>query len=459
MSLRSDMIPSVHDYPTDHSFHLLTRETAIITIMRNKNSRLSNVLTIQRLTQLAAAGATAKGVYDTVHTVYKTYHNRNARTIVVPGSADFWGQLLQDLTPHIVEDIRDHTAFVDYKKTKTPNAVMFSPSMGASFTVNLHGHKIKASLEQAPQSSRGSRSERLARSSPGDAYNSSAAFLTFHMRTEAAENAVRAFITTARKNAHLAETRIYSVTAYGNMSSARTPVRPPSSVILPGDTMGELLRDVDDFIENESYYIEHGLPYHRGYMLEGPPGTGKTSLIEAVAVHTARSLYTLALASFPNDSELQEAMAALPENAILVIEDIDTTRNASHNREVNKDPSNAGVTLGGLLNALDGLATPPGLITFMTTNAAEKLDPALLRNGRTDYHLHLGYLTQEHFDKMWAFYGDDATPAPTLPNNFLVPATVTEFAKQARTDKPLFKRLIREHFNKLAEAQEKEENK
>lgn len=426
--------------------------------MRNKNSRFSNVLTLQRLTQLAAAGATVKGVYDTAHVVYKKYHDRNARTIVVPGNTDFWTQLLQDLSPRIVEDIRDHTAFVDHKKDKGSNAVMFAPSTGADFSVNLQGHKVRVSLEQALRAERSSRGGRPVRSAPvGSAYNSAAASLTFHMRSEAAENAVRAFINTSRKNANLAETRIYSVTAYGNMSSSRTPVRPPVSVILPGDMMGELLHDVDDFIANESYYIEHGLPYHRGYMLEGPPGTGKTSLIEAVAVHTARSLYTLALASFPNDAELQEAMAALPENAILVIEDIDTTRNASHNREVNQDPSNAGVTLGGLLNALDGLATPPGLLTFMTTNAADKLDPALLRNGRTDYSLHLGYLTQEHFNKMWAFYGGDSVTPPTLPNNFLVPATVTEFAKQARTDKALFQQLIRKHFDELTHTQKSEE--
>lgn len=424
--------------------------------MSTKNSRLSSVLTLHRLTQLAAAGATAKGVYDTAHAVYKKHYDRNTRSIVVPGSTDFWAQLLQDLSPHIVEDIRHHTAFVDHKKVKASNSVMFGPSMGADFSVNLQGHKVKVSLEQSPQSGKTSRAERLARSAPGGVYNSAAASLTFHMRSEAAENAVRAFIATARKNANLAETRIYSVTAYGNMSSSRTPVRPPVSVILPGDMMGELLRDVDDFIANESYYIEHGLPYHRGYMLEGPPGTGKTSLIEAVAVHTARSLYTLSLASFPNDAELQEAMAALPENAILVIEDIDTTRKASHNREVNQDPSNSGVTLGGLLNALDGLATPPGLLTFMTTNAAEKLDPALLRNGRTDYRLHLGYLTQEHFNKMWVFYGGDSATPPTLPNDFLVPATVTEFAKQARTDKALFQHLVRKHFDSLVEQQEGE---
>ena len=50
-----------------------------------------------------------------------------------------------------------------------------------------------------------------------------------------------------------------------------------------------------------------------------------------------------------------------------------------------------GVTFSGLLNALDGVRSQEGRILFMTTNHKEKLDPALLRPGRADYHVELNH--------------------------------------------------------------------
>ncbi len=54
-----------------------------------------------------------------------------------------------------------------------------------------------------------------------------------------------------------------------------------------------------------------------------------------------------------------------------------------------------GVTLSGLLNALDGLQAPSGVMFFMTTNRIEKLDPALLRPGRTDVREYFGPATEQ----------------------------------------------------------------
>ena len=48
------------------------------------------------------------------------------------------------------------------------------------------------------------------------------------------------------------------------------------------------------------------------------------------------------------------------------------------------------VTLSGMLNALDGVATPPGLVTVMSTNKPDQLDPALVRQGRVGLREYFG---------------------------------------------------------------------
>jgi len=57
------------------------------------------------------------------------------------------------------------------------------------------------------------------------------------------------------------------------------------------------------------------------------------------------------------------------------------------------------VTLSGLLNSVDGLWSTSGeeRIIVFTTNYRERLDPALLRPGRMDMHIHMGYCTPESF--------------------------------------------------------------
>ncbi|KAL0344270.1 UNVERIFIED_CONTAM: AAA-ATPase [Sesamum angustifolium] len=76
-----------------------------------------------------------------------------------------------------------------------------------------------------------------------------------------------------------------------------------------------------------------------------------------------------------------------------------------HDRErdtqsADEDSSNTRLTLSGLLNFIDGLWSTCGdeRIIIFTTNHKEKLDPALLRPGRMDMHIHMGYCTPEAFD-------------------------------------------------------------
>jgi len=51
-----------------------------------------------------------------------------------------------------------------------------------------------------------------------------------------------------------------------------------NSIILPGTTLNELIADIKDFLEMENWYMSVGIPHRRGYLLHGPPGTGKSEL-------------------------------------------------------------------------------------------------------------------------------------------------------------------------------------
>src|SRR5207344_2342667 len=60
-----------------------------------------------------------------------------------------------------------------------------------------------------------------------------------------------------------------------------------------------------------------------------------------------------------------------------------------------------GVTLSGLLNALDGFSAPDNVLFVMTSNQIEALDPALLRPGRIDYRLYLGPASEEQKTELY----------------------------------------------------------
>ncbi|KAJ7467352.1 P-loop containing nucleoside triphosphate hydrolase protein [Mycena galericulata] len=205
-------------------------------------------------------------------------------------------------------------------------------------------------------------------------------------------------------------------------SSAKEKVaRPLSSVILESEVIEGLLRDVRKFLGAEEWYVERGIPYRRGYLLHGPPGTGKTSTVFALASEFHLEIYSLSLGSpSVDDSFLYRAISSIPKGSLLLLEDIDCalpSRDDDDDEPAEHPASMRGggaqlfrggfhgerswVTLSGLLNAIDGVGSKEGLLVFATTNFVDRLDPALLRPGRIDRKIQYDLATRAQAQKIF----------------------------------------------------------
>lgn len=157
--------------------------------------------------------------------------------------------------------------------------------------------------------------------------------------------------------------------------------RPIGTLVSDDDRFDRLLADVRWFYEAKDWYVARGVPWRRGYLLHGPPGTGKSSVIRSIASELGLGLALLDIGRASlTDDQLAEAMADAPERKVLVFEDIDAVFRGRTSDEAK------GVSFSGLLNAIDGVAAQEGRALFMTTNHVERLDPALTRAGRADVH-------------------------------------------------------------------------
>ena len=180
-------------------------------------------------------------------------------------------------------------------------------------------------------------------------------------------------------------------------NASRRRQRPLSSVILPTDMSSNLLTDIKDFAASKEWYESMNIPWRRGYLLSGPPGNGKSSIIIAIASEINFEVYVVNLKLVEED-ELVSLVSSVGEKAIILLEDVDCAFEDRAGKQ--------GISMSTLLNCLDGVNATEGRVIFMTTNHPERLDPALIRPGRIDLHLELPNATEEQimgmFNKFYA---------------------------------------------------------
>ena len=146
----------------------------------------------------------------------------------------------------------------------------------------------------------------------------------------------------------------------------------------------EIVDHINNFIDNKHIYEERDLLYKTGILLYGDPGTGKTSLATALATHFKYDLVCVDMGSFDklDIGTLTSCINCDITKFIILLEDIDCLYNLDRNQEgVDKDDKKV---INKMLQFLDSNNSPRDVIFIATTNHFDRLDPAILRDGRFD---------------------------------------------------------------------------
>ncbi|GLJ12434.1 hypothetical protein SUGI_0190840 [Cryptomeria japonica] len=240
----------------------------------------------------------------------------------------------------------------------------------------------------------------------------------------------------------------WSSVAFKNPSTFKTLALKPS-------LKHKIKQDLNSFLQSRAFYHRTGRAWKRGYLLYGPPGTGKSSLIAAIANYMNYDVYDLELTAVWDNSSLRQLLLATSSKSIIVIEDIDCAADLP-NRAVCRGPSethkgkskdtergSSTITLSGLLNFADGLWSSCGeeRVMIFTTNHKDRLDPALLRSGRMDMHIHLSYCEFEAFKQLVYNYLDvgdhllfSSVEEKMKAGGCLTPAAICEILLQNKSD-------------------------
>ena len=195
------------------------------------------------------------------------------------------------------------------------------------------------------------------------------------------------------------------------------PMRDITSVVIDDNIVQKIIEDIHYFYNNKEWYSKRFLNHKISYLLHGLPGTGKSSLIFALASYFNKNIY-LANMSLLTDENFQQIIDSVKPNAFIVFEDIDVctasvTRNEVTNTVVQPVISINKLSLSTILNTLDGIASLENNVVFMTTNYLQRLDSALIRKGRIDHIVEIPVMSDTEIRK----YINIIYPSAIIPEN------------------------------------------
>lgn len=217
----------------------------------------------------------------------------------------------------------------------------------------------------------------------------------------------------------------------------------------------KLLDAIENYLKPDTreWYKSRGIPDRLGCLLYGPSGTGKTSMVIAVASRFELPIYMLNLGSI-TEQQLIELAGKLPRRCILLVEDIDCS-GISRNHEASStyvkdrtrvdesqsafrsEKESQSLSLAVILNVTDGVLAPEGRLLFVTTNNRERLPEPLLRPGRIDIMAGFGYaderIAKELFRSFYRASNEESLKllskefARNISGNKLSPAEVINY--------------------------------
>ena len=160
----------------------------------------------------------------------------------------------------------------------------------------------------------------------------------------------------------------------------------------------EQVADVIDFMKHPERYAKMGARMPKGLILFGPPGTGKTLMAKAIAKEAGVAFFSVSGSDFVQmyvgvgASRVRDIFkeARKHEKAVIFIDEIDAIgKKRSHIAAQSNDEKDQ--TLNALLTEMSGFKEDEGIIVIAATNRLDMLDEALLRPGRFDRHIEVGY--------------------------------------------------------------------
>jgi chaperone BCS1 len=170
-----------------------------------------------------------------------------------------------------------------------------------------------------------------------------------------------------------------------------------------------LVSILDNFVNNKHKYENSGIPHKLGFLLHGKPGNGKSSLAFAIAKTYDKNIYKINLTV--DKTSFMNQIIEISQGSVVVIEDIDTCT-LSHDRsnvdapktDETKSKTPDKLSLGDILEVLDGYCFLQNCIIIMTTNFIDRLDSALIRSGRMDHKIQLENVSKEQITQIISYF-------------------------------------------------------
>ena len=158
------------------------------------------------------------------------------------------------------------------------------------------------------------------------------------------------------------------------------------------------LEEIVDFLKNPAKYNTIGARIPKGVILTGPPGTGKTLLAKAVAGEAGVPFFSISGSDFVEmfvgvgASRVRDLFSDAKKNApcIVFIDEIDAVARR-RGTGLGGGHDEREQTLNQMLVEMDGFGVNEGIIVMAATNRVDILDPAILRPGRFDRKVAVGY--------------------------------------------------------------------
>jgi len=332
-------------------------------------------------------------------------------TIVVAGTDTIYGDLHAWVLERIPEDDRKALIAVTGDGTSHPSIshdgdeieprrVSLRCDGEKVQTVTLDGHRVKVHIEREPIPG--------GREFLSENWRQLLEKVTFTASSPGGRDAVVRMIEALveRKESKVGPPPLYMPPRWGGEWRRRAdlPPRTLESVVLRKGQLERIVADLERFLADEDEYNRLCQPWHRGYLLYGPPGTGKTSVARAIANHLDMPVYYLPLGDLDKEVDLTQLVGGIQPRSMLLMEDVDV-----YHALTTRSDDKPGANISTMLNALDGVWTPHGLVTVMTTNDRSKLDEAILRKGRIDVHEKFGNLTIEQAQRLAERFGCGST--------------------------------------------------